>query len=155
MKINRNSTDHYSNSAPSSAPARRWANRSRLASAAVGLAVVVGTGAGTVAVAQAATTGPSHSSTSATWSTKHGTPPAAAGTVEDVGTNSFMLKGRDGTTVAVDVSSSTTYRDPKVASPSFTNVKVGEMVIVEGTTSAGVVTATSVSIGFGGHMARG
>ena len=59
MKINRNSTDHYSNSAPSSAPARRWANRSRLASAAVGLAVVVGTGAGTVAVAQAATTGPS------------------------------------------------------------------------------------------------
>ena len=66
-----------------------------------------------------------------------------------------MLKGRDGTTVAVDVSSSTTYRDRKVASPSFTNVKVGEMVIVEGTTSAGVVTATSVSIGFGGHMARG
>jgi hypothetical protein len=116
----------------------------------VALAVVLGTGAGTVGVAQAATTTSGHSSTTAAWPTKDGTPPAAAGTVESVGTNTFTVKGRNGTTVTVDVGSSTTYRDGKVTSPSFTNVTKGEMVSVEGTTTSGVVTATSVSIGFGG-----
>jgi len=84
----------------------------------------------------------------------HGTAPAAAGTVESVGTNTFTLKGRNGTTVTVDVSSSTTYKDGKVTSPTFANVTKGEMVSVEGTTTSGVVTATSVSIGFGGRMER-
>jgi len=124
----------------------------------VALAVVLGTGAGTVGVAQAATTTSGHSSTTAAWPTKHGTPPAAAGTVESVGTNTFTLKGRNGTTVTVDVSSSTTYRDGKVTSPRFTNVTKGEMVSVEGTTTSGVVTASSVSIGLGrfgcGRMGR-
>jgi len=50
------------------------------------------------------------------------------------------------------VTSSTTYKDPKVTSPSFANVTVGEMVSVQGTTTAGVVTATSVLIGFAGGM---
>ena len=63
------------------------------------------------------------------------------------------MKGRDGKTVTVEVSSSTTYKDPGVTSPSFANVTTGEMVSVEGTTaSSGVVTATSVFIGFGGGM---
>jgi hypothetical protein len=122
----------------------------------VALAVVLGTGAGTVAVAQAATTTSHHSSTTAAWPTKHVTP-AAAGTVESVGTNTFTLKGRNGTTVTVDVSSSTTYRDGKVTSPRFSDVTVGEMVSVEGTTTSGVVTATRVPIGFarfGGRMGR-
>jgi hypothetical protein len=53
----------------------------------------------------------------------------------------------------VDVSSSTTYRDGKVSAPTFANVTKGEMVIVEGTTESGIVTATSVVIGFGGVVA--
>ena len=116
--------------------------------------VVLGTGAGTVAVAQAATTAFAKSSATAAWATRHGTRPATVGTVESVGTNTFTLKGRNGTTVTVDVSSSTTYRDGKVASPTFAKVTKGEMVSVEGTTAAGVVTATSVQIGFGGGMGR-
>jgi hypothetical protein len=150
-----NNSGPYPYTPRSQAPARRSAQRSGFTSAAVALAVVLGTGAGTVGVAQAATTTSGHSSTTAAWTTKHGTPPAAAGTVESVGTNTFTLKGRNGTTVTVDVGSSTTYRDGKVTSPSFTNVIKGEMVSVEGTTTSGVVTATSVSIGFGGgRMAR-
>jgi len=153
-----NSSGLYPYTPPSRAPARRSAKRPRFTSAAVALAVVLGTGAGTVGVAQAATTTSGHSSTTAAWPTKHGTPPAAAGTVESVGTNTFTLKGRNGTTVTVDVSSSTTYRDGKVTSPRFTNVTKGEMVSVEGTTTSGVVTASSVSIGLGrfggGRMGR-
>jgi hypothetical protein len=90
----------------------------------------------------------------------HGTPPAAAGTVESVTAgsgstpDSFTVKGHDGTTVTVDVSSSTTYKDQGVASPSFANVTTGEMVSVEGTTASGVVTASSVFIGFAGGMGR-
>jgi hypothetical protein len=98
-------------------------------------------------VAQAVTTTSSHSSTAAAWPIKHGTPPAAAGTVESVGANTFTLKGRNGTAVTVDVSSSTTYRDGKVAAPSFSNVTKGEIVNVEGTATPGVVAATSVFIG--------
>ena len=86
-----------------------------------------------------------------------GTPPAAVGTVESVGTDSsgvnfFTVKAKDGTTVTVDVTSSTTYKDPKVTSPSFADVSTGEMVMVQGTMASGVVTATSVSIGFGKAM---
>ena len=65
----------------------------------------------------------------------HGAPPAAAGTVASVGTGTFTLNGRDATSVTVDVTSSTTYKDPKVTSPSFANVTVGEMVSVQGTTA--------------------
>lgn len=56
------------------------------------------------------------------------------------------------TTVIVDVTSSTTYKDHKVTSASFAKVTTGEMVSVEGTTTSGVVTATNVTIGFGGGM---
>ncbi len=90
----------------------------------------------------------------------HGTPPAAAGTVESVtagsvsGTGTFTVKGHDGTTVTVNVTSTTTYKDQGVTSPSFANVTTGEMVSIEGTTASGVVTATSVLIGFGGGMDR-
>jgi hypothetical protein len=62
------------------------------------------------------------------------------------------VKGHDGTIVTVDVTSSTTYKDQGVTSPSFANVTTGEMVSVEGTTTSGVVTATSVFIGFGFGM---
>ncbi len=81
-----------------------------------------------------------------------GTPPAAMGTVASVGTDSFTLTARDGTTVTVDVGSSTTYLDHDVTSPSLADVKVGDHVAVFGTDSAGTVTATKVAIGGPGGM---
>ena len=39
-----------------------------------------------------------------------------------------------------------------MTAPTFSNVKVGEMVGVQGATVSGTVTATSVLIGFGGGM---
>jgi Domain of unknown function (DUF5666) len=98
-----------------------------------------------------------------------GTPPAATGTVGNVGTNTFNVKGRNGTTTTVDVSSSTTYKVYGVAHPSLSNVKAGDFVVVTGSSSSGTVHATSVAIdgpggpgggggygdpgGFGGHGA--
>ncbi len=79
-----------------------------------------------------------------------GTPPAAFGTVETLGSDTFTVKTYNGSTVTVDVNSSTTYKDRGVTSPTFTDVKMGGTVIVQGTTSSGTVTATSVVIGFGG-----
>ena len=82
-----------------------------------------------------------------------GTPPAAFGTVASVGTNTFTLTGHDGTTVTVDVSTTTTtYVDPAVTSPSLADVKVGAHVAVFGTDSANTVTATKVAIGGPGGM---
>ncbi len=76
-----------------------------------------------------------------------GTPPVAMGTVASVGDGTFTLTTEDKTTVTVNVSSSTTYRDPSVTSPTIANVTVGEHVAVFGTDTANVVTATSVAIG--------
>jgi hypothetical protein len=98
----------------------------------------------------AATTSGPESNLGASHMDGHCTPPAAAGKVESVGKDTFTVKGRDGTTVSVDVSSSTTYKDRAVASPSFANVTKGEMVGVQGTTASGKVTAKSVLIGFRG-----
>ncbi len=78
---------------------------------------------------------------------RHGVPPAAVGTVASVGNGTFTLTTKDKTTVTVNVSSSTTYRDPGVTSPSIANVTVGEHVAVFGTDTSDVVTATSVAIG--------
>jgi hypothetical protein len=130
--------------------------------------VVLIAGAGTTAVAQAATTGSTSTSKTSAAGTftghrrahpgpggtlgNHGTPPAAAGTVEPVGTGPFTLKSREGTTVIVDVTSSTTYTDHKVTSPTFVNITAGEMVSVEGTTTSGVGIASNVTIGLGGGM---
>jgi hypothetical protein len=76
-----------------------------------------------------------------------GTPPAAIGTVTTVGASSFTIKTKDGTTVTVDVSGSTTYRDRGVSSPTLANVTVGENVAAFGTETSNTVTATSVAIG--------
>jgi len=115
--------------------------------AAVALGLAVGGGA----VANAAGTGstPSTSAPGAPFGHDgmHGTPPAAVGTVASVGTNTFTLTGRDGTTVTVDVGSTTTYVDPAVTSPSLADVKVGAHVAVFGTDSSNTVTATKVAIG--------
>ena len=76
-----------------------------------------------------------------------GTPPAAVGTVKSVGSGSFTLTTPSGTTVTVDVDSSTSYLDPEKSSPSVADVTVGAHVAVFGTDTANTVTATKVAIG--------
>ena len=76
-----------------------------------------------------------------------GTPPAAFGTVASIGTDTFTLTSRDGTKVTVDVSATTTYVDPSVTSPTFSDVKMGDHVAVFGTDTSNTVTATKVAIG--------
>ncbi|HEX3462089.1 MAG TPA: hypothetical protein VHT49_14380, partial [Acidimicrobiales bacterium] len=135
----------------------------RVASAA-GLAL--GLAAGGSAIAGAATSGSSSSHSAASGQPpagdmppNGGSPPSAVGTVATVGANSFTLKAKDGTTVTVDVTSSTTYRDRDVTSPTLADVTVGEMVAAFGTKTASTVAATSVDIGApdgpGGHGGPG
>jgi preprotein translocase subunit YajC len=76
-----------------------------------------------------------------------GTPPAAVGTVKSVGAGTFALTTQHGTTVTVNVGSSTTYLDHDVTSPSIANVTVGAHVAVFGTDTSDTVTATKVAIG--------
>jgi len=126
----------------------RLTRRSRYASAAAALAVLLGTGVGTTAVAQAATTSSTHGSKPnghrGAWA-----PPAAAGAVESVGTGTFTLQEHNGTTVTVDVGPTTAYKVRGVTSPTFANITKGEKVTVEGTTSSGIVSASSVFVGSG------
>ena len=123
---------------------------------AVAAAVVLGATVGSAAIADAVTApsaphGPEHHGM-----TPFGPPPAAFGTVASVGTGSFTLTTRDGTTVTVAVDGSTTYLDHGVTSPTLADVKAGETVAAFGTRSADTVTATKVIIGLplkamGGH----
>ena len=132
---------------------RRRRRALRLTTAA---AVAVGLAVGGGAVAGAASSGPTSSSASGTRPAGRpgfgGTPPVAVGAVASLGSDSFTLTTRDKTTVTVKVSSSTSYLDPGVASPSLTDVKVGSHVAVFGTDASNSVTATKVAIGgpFGG-----
>ena len=117
------------------------------AAVALGLAVSGG------AIANAASTGsPTSTSTPGApggpggHSPFGGTPPTAMGTVASVGTDTFTLTTHDGTTVTVDVGSSTTYAEFGVNSASISDVKVGTHVAVFGTDSSNTVTATKVGI---------
>ncbi len=139
------------------APVKRRRPRHRLLAGVAGAALIAGGASGGLLLATASA---STATTTATAPAGAGAglpgpggpdhaPPAAAGTVAsvDASGNSFTVKNHDGTTVTVDVSSSTTYGDPSVTSPSLSNVTVGEHVFVVGTTSSGTVTATKVMIG--------
>ena len=79
--------------------------------------------------------------------------PAVVGTVASVGSNSFAVTARDGSTVTVNVTSSTKYLDPALGSPSFSNVTKNAVVAVFGTRSSGIVSATTVAIGIGDRFA--
>jgi hypothetical protein len=135
--------------AMASAPRRRW---SRLPlRVGVVTAVVLGAAAGGYGVATAAT-GPSHVAPSMGGGFGHGpfggTPPAAAGTVTEGAslttataclsgdTQSFVVKTRSGTSDTVTVTSSTTYSDPGVSTPTFVKVCVGDNVAITGTLAA-------------------
>ena len=144
---------------------RRGVRVTYAAAVALGLAIGGGAIAGAATGSASSTTPPS---SSAGGPAGHfgfgGTPPAAFGTVASVGADTFTLTTRDGTKVTVDVSGTTTYVDPGVTTPSFTDVKVGDHVAVFGTDSSNTVTATKVAIGgpdgdgpggFGGHRAFG
>lgn len=76
------------------------------------------------------------------------TAPAADGKVASVDTtaNTFTVTDDSGKTLTVDVSSSTTYVDPSLSSPTFADVKTGDFVAVIGTTASNTVTATKVYV---------
>ena len=119
------------------------------AAIALGLGVV---GGGAIAGA-ASTTSAASSASSTSSHVGHppggptGSPPVAVGRVKSVGDDTFTITTQSGATVTVNVSSSTTYRDPSVSSATLANVTVGEQVAVFGTESSDTVTATSVGIG--------
>ena len=72
-------------------------------------------------------------------------PATAAGTVKEKGSSSLTLTIRDGSTVVVKVTSSTTYEVDGVTTPTLADIKVGEVVMASGTKNAdGSLTATAV-----------
>jgi Domain of unknown function (DUF5666) len=83
--------------------------------------------------------------------------PGAFGTITAIGSDSFTINSRGGTTETVDVTSATTYSSSAGTLSGLSSLKTGEDVIVEGTTSGSVVKATAVQVfqpgtggGFGG-----
>jgi Domain of unknown function (DUF5666) len=81
----------------------------------------------------------------------------AFGTITTIGSDSFTVSSRSGTTETVDVSSATTYSSGSGSLSGLTALKTGEEVIVQGTTSGSVVKATAIRVfqpgaggGFGG-----
>ena len=73
---------------------------------------------------------------------------AAAGIVQGAPSGeSFTIETHGGTTDTVEVSTSTTYTEFGVSSPTLSNVESGDHVVVFGTASGPMVTATHVLIG--------
>jgi hypothetical protein len=69
----------------------------------------------------------------------------SAGTVKEKGASSLTLTTRDGSSVVVTVSSSTTYQVGGVDSPTLADVKVGDVVMAAGSRNAdGSLAATVV-----------
>jgi hypothetical protein len=72
-------------------------------------------------------------------------PAMAAGTVKEKGTSSLTLTVRDGSTLTVKVTSSTTYQVDGITSPTLADIKVGDVVMASGTKNAdGSLSATVV-----------
>ena len=72
-------------------------------------------------------------------------PATSAGTVKEKGSSSLTLTTRDGSTVVVKVSSSTTYEVGGVTTPTLADVKVGDIVMAAGSRNAdGSLSATVV-----------
>ncbi len=73
--------------------------------------------------------------------------PVAAGTVSVAPSGSaFSITTRHGATIVVNVTSTTSYTEHGVSSPTLTNVTIGELVAVFGTSSGSSVSATEVVI---------
>lgn len=72
-------------------------------------------------------------------------PAGSAGTVKEKGSSSLTLTTRDGSTVVVKVSSSTTFQVGGVTAPTLADVNVGDIVMAAGTRNAdGSLSATIV-----------
>jgi hypothetical protein len=72
-------------------------------------------------------------------------PAGSAGTVKEKGTSSLTLTTRDGSTVVVKVTSSTTYEVAGVTTPTLADIDVGDVVMASGTRNAdGSLSATIV-----------
>jgi hypothetical protein len=133
---------------------RRGVRVTYAAAVALGLAIGGGAIAGAATGSNTSTTQPSdHTEGSGEHGGFGGTPPAALGTVASVGTSTFTLTSRYGTKRTVNVSGTTTYLDPGVTTPSFTDVKVGDHVAVFGTDTNNTVAATTVAVGGAGGPA--
>ncbi|MGO9787949.1 MAG: hypothetical protein ACLP8S_00090 [Solirubrobacteraceae bacterium] len=73
--------------------------------------------------------------------------PVAAGIVQGTpGAASFTIQTHSGSSETIDVSSSTTYYERGVSSPSLTNVTSGEFVVAWGTASGSTVTASKIVV---------
>lgn len=71
--------------------------------------------------------------------------PHVGGTVTAIGPSSITLKGRDGTTVIVAVTSATTYKVAGKTTATLADVTVGSVVMATGTKNAdGSFTATTI-----------
>ncbi len=72
-------------------------------------------------------------------------PATSVGTVKEKSATSLTLTTRDGSTVVVKVTSTTTYQVAGITSPTLADVKVGDVVMTAGTRNAdGSLTATVV-----------
>jgi len=72
-------------------------------------------------------------------------PATTVGTVKEKGATSLTLTTRDGSTVVVKVTSTTTYQVDGITSPTLADVKVGDVVMTAGTRNAdGSLSATVV-----------
>lgn len=72
-------------------------------------------------------------------------PATAAGTVKEKSSGSITLTTRDGSTLVVKVTSSTTYQVEGVTAPTLADINVGDVVMAGGTkNSDGSLTATVV-----------
>jgi hypothetical protein len=138
------------------------------------LGLTAGT-AGAIAMQTHAAASPTSTTTQTNSNFKHGTPPAAAGSVIAVSGNTLTLTDkRSGTTFTVDASSATIEKFTASASGTTPTVKptpatitvpqilVGDNVTVQGTVSGTTITATKIMDGmmmgrggFGGHGPHG
>jgi hypothetical protein len=87
-------------------------------------------------------------------STRQATSQSIQGTVTTIekGERRFVVKTTTGSTVIVQVSAATLYRDSFVRTPSFADLRAGVSVAVIGTTAKGVEDAAIVIIGGSGHL---
>ena len=133
--------------------------RKRAAILIAATSAALGISGGAVGIADAGTT--SSKTTASAVSASHwpfggpdgwrnGFGPAVIGTVKSVGTNAFTVTTPGKTTVTVDVTRGTTYRDRTARSATLASVTAGEHVLVLGKSASGTVTASRVIIGIPG-----
>ena len=112
------------------------------------VALLGGVGAGLVGLASAQTTTASPTTTTYVQGKAH-TPPTAMGTVTAIsGSTLTITDKRTSTTYTVNASGATVEKDRNTTA-ALSDIKVGDMVGVEGTQSGTTITATNIHVGFG------